>query len=64
MKLLFVNLLFILLTVLTASAQQNKKGQAAQPKPGGDPTFEIKDGDTINFTDANGIRQGWWRQYW
>lgn len=27
-------------------------------------TFEIKDGDTINLTDKNGVRQGWWRQFW
>ncbi|MBX7205804.1 MAG: hypothetical protein K1X81_10315 [Bacteroidia bacterium] len=27
-------------------------------------TFEIRDGDTINFTDKQGKRQGWWRQFW
>jgi hypothetical protein len=27
-------------------------------------TFEIDDGDTINYTDANGKKQGFWRYFW
>jgi len=27
-------------------------------------TFEIVDGDTINKTDKNGMKQGFWRYYW
>ena len=27
-------------------------------------TFEIADGDTINFTSSKGIKQGFWRYFW
>lgn len=27
-------------------------------------TFEIAEGDTINFTSASGIKSGFWRYYW
>ncbi len=27
-------------------------------------TFEVHDGDTINVTDANGKKQGFWRYFW
>ena len=27
-------------------------------------TFEITDGDTINLTDKNGKKQGFWRYFW
>lgn len=27
-------------------------------------TYTIQDGDTINFSDANGIKRGFWRYYW
>jgi hypothetical protein len=27
-------------------------------------TFEVHEGDTINFTDRNGVKQGFWRFYW
>lgn len=27
-------------------------------------TFEIADGDTINFTNVNGSKQGFWRYFW
>jgi hypothetical protein len=27
-------------------------------------TFEVADGDTINFTDASGKKQGFWRYFW
>lgn len=27
-------------------------------------TFTVIDGDTINYTDANGHKQGFWREFW
>src|SRR5262249_7675170 len=27
-------------------------------------TFEMMDGDTINLTDADGKKQGFWRYFW
>nr|MBP9689554.1 hypothetical protein [Bacteroidia bacterium] len=27
-------------------------------------TFEVADGDTINLTDKNGKKQGFWRYFW
>jgi hypothetical protein len=27
-------------------------------------TFEVADGDTINLTTANGVKQGFWRYFW
>ena len=56
MRWLSVKACLLLLLPLAALAQGQK------PKP--EIKFEIRDGDTINFTDAKGLRQGWWRQYW
>jgi hypothetical protein len=27
-------------------------------------TFDIVDGDTINFTSTQGVKQGFWRYFW
>ena len=34
------------------------------PKVTSAQTFEVVDGDTINLTDKNGKKQGFWRYFW
>lgn len=64
MKSLFVKLIFLLVCIPMAVMAQPGKKNAPPAKVTKGATFDIHDGDTINLTDASGVRQGWWRQYW
>lgn len=64
MKSLFVKLIFLLVCIPMAVMAQPGKKNTPPAKVTKGATFDIHDGDTINLTDASGVRQGWWRQYW
>ena len=48
------NQLHIFLLVICLSCAQYAASQ----------TFELHEGDTINCTDKNGVKYGFWRYYW